>query len=237
MNNPGIAYFIFVFMIGNFLLSCNPIETVDEQHFSDIASVIVTKNGEKCMENTYSLFIFPALDTLPEGTCGFASYTVNFDNQHSNLPPFISRLISWNTLDTSAFRYMSGSIADTYKDTVLSIASNLNIEQFMFLSVSQKVPGDYIYDYELLCCKDSVDKNNIITMYLKPKLDSQGIDTTAVSRNSTIVFNMQSFWEDQIQQGKDTIKFNIKFSYRTDSIGNPVYTSYKSNPVKIIVTK
>ena len=216
------------------LLSCKPIDIKNEQHFSDVVSIVVFDNDIKYIKNSYSTFLAQGLDTIQGETCGFASYIVNYDEQPAITPPFEADLISWKRFDVSSFQYMSGSILDTYKETMLSISSVLNLNQFMFLTVDQKTPEDYIYNYELLCCKDSVDKNDIITMYLKTKLGVQGIDTVPVNRKSMIAFNIFPFLEDQIKQGNDSlIQFNIKYSSKTDPIGNPVYSSYKSNPVKI----
>ena len=227
---------ISCFFISFALVSCVPLNVKNEQHFSDVVSIVVHENDVKYIKNTYTTFVAQALDTIPEETCGYATYFVDFDAQPSNVPPFEANLISWDKLDTSTFKYMSGNILDSsYKDTLLSISSILNLDHFMFISVTQKVPEDYIFSYRLLCPKDSVDSLGIVSMYLETKkLDLQGIDTIPVNRTPLIVFNILPFLEDQIKQGNDSlVQFNLNYSYRTDSIGNPVYSSYKSNPVTI----
>ena len=232
MNFLRISCFFILFV----LISCNSLDVKNQQNFSNVLSIVVYENDVKCIKNAFSTFVAQALDTIPEETCGYATYIVDFDVQSSNVPPFEANLISWDKLDTSTFKYMSGSILESsYKDTLLSIASISNLDHFMFISVTQNVPEDYIFNYKLVCPKDSVDSLGIVSMYLKAKeLDPQGIDTIPVSRTSLIAFNILPFLEDQIKQGNDSlVQINLKFSYRTDSIGNPVYSSYKSNPVKI----
>lgn len=226
---------ISCFFIAFFIVSCNPIDVGNEQHFSEILSVVVNENGVKHLENRFSTFSTNALDTIPEETCGIASFIVDFNSQDT-LPPFEASLLSWRELGTSTFR-IQGNILSDYKDTLYSASFDSNLRHFIFLTVShQKILKDDDYRYELLCSKDSIDVNGIMTMYLKTKLNSHGIDSVQVNVNYLIAFNIRKLWEDQINQGNDTLKFNLKYSNRIDSVGNPVYSSYKSNPVKILIT-
>ena len=228
MNFLKVSCFVIVFAFA----SCNPLNIKNEQGFSDVLSIVVNKDGVKYIKNSYSTFTAQALDTIPEESCGVASYIVDYENQPANTPPYEANLISWKKLG-SPFKYISGSIHDSYNDTVLSISSVLNLEHFMFLYVDQKVPEDYVYGYELLCCKDSVENERMV-MYLKTKLYSEGIDSISRNRSSIIAFDILPFLEDQIKQGNDSlIQFNLKYSYKTDLIGNLIYSAYKSNPIKI----
>lgn len=223
------------------LVSCIPLDIKNEQHFSEVISIVVNEN--KDIKNSFSTF---SLDIKPEGAgvCGLASYTVDFENQPAGTPPFEAKYINWIEIDTSAFRYIPASIADStymdsifsnsaYKDTLLSVASVLNLDHFMFITATQKVLEDDIYSYELLCDADSV-----ITVYLSARLDSQGVDTIPVSKSQVIAFDILPFLEDQIQQGNDSlIRFNLQYASRTDSTGKPKYLPYRSNPVKLPIIK
>jgi len=231
MNFLKISCFFIVF----FIVSCNPIEMGNEQHFSGILSIVVNENGIKTIENKFSTFTVQdlGLDTIPEETCGLASFVVDFDNQPEKTPPFDAKLLSWEKLGTSTFR-IQGEITDAYEDTLYSASFDQNLRHFIFLIVNhQKMLKDDIYRYELLCCKDSVDVKGIMTMYLKTKHDTQGIDTVPMNRSFLIAFNIRTLWNEQTAQGNDTLKFNLKYSNRTDSIGNIIYSSYGKNPVKL----
>jgi hypothetical protein len=223
MNFLKISCFFIVFV----LVSCIPIDIKNEQRFSEVISIVIEN---KDIKNSFSTF---SLDIKPEGACGFASYTVNFDKQPAHTPPFEAKLISWSKIDTSTFRYMPEIIDSAYKDTLLSISETLNLDHFMFITVTQKVFENDIYSYKLLCHVDSV-----ITMYLNTRLDSQGIDTIVINKSSVTAFNILPFLKDQIRQGNDSlIQFNLQYAAKTDSIGDPVYASYKNNPIKLLVKK
>ena len=224
MNFFRISCFFITFV----LVSCNPIDIRNEQRFSDVLSIVVSENGVKYIENRFSTFLIEGLDTIPEETCGFASYVVDFENQPKETPPFEARLLSWKELGASTFRYIQGGILSDYKDTLFSASFNSNLRHFIFLTVNhQKILKDDDYRYELLCCKDSVDKNGIMTMYLKTKLNSPGTDSVRVNINYLIAFNIRKLWDEQIAQGNDSlIRFNLKYSNRTDSVGNIIYSLY-----------
>jgi len=233
MNFLRISCFFILFVF----VSCKPLDVKNQQYFTGVVSIVVNENDVKYIKNTFSTFVAQGLDTIPEETCGRATYFVDFDVQPSSVPPFEANLISWDRLDTSTFKYMSGNIIDsTYNNTMLSISFTLNLNHFIFITATtRKAPNDSIYSYKLLCNKDSVN-NNIINMYLKASLEPK-IGAISIDSITLIAFNILPFWEDQIAQGKDTIKFNLNYSNRTDSIGNPIYSSYISNPIKLPVTK
>ncbi|MDR0232654.1 MAG: hypothetical protein LBI82_11125 [Dysgonamonadaceae bacterium] len=232
MNFLKVSCLLIIFVLS----SCSPLDVKNEQRFTDVVSIVISEDGVKYIKNRFSTFISQNLDTIPEETCGFASYIVDFDNQPVQVPPYRADSILWNKIDTSTFRYMSGSILKSYNDIFLSVALDLHLNQFIFFTVGQKVPEDYSYRYELLCNKDSVDKNGIITMYLKTKIDVPGVDTIPVNRKSLIAFNIRAFWDNQIAQGKDSIIFNLKYSSKIDSMGNPIYSSYGSKPIGFPIT-
>jgi hypothetical protein len=221
--NQGIRQVGFVIILSFVLVSCTPLDVRNEQRFSDVISIVTE---DKDIKNSFATF---SLDIKPEGDWGIASYMVDFENQPANTPPFQARLISWDKRDTSAFRYMPEVIDSTYKDTLLSISSVLNLDHFMFITATQRALRDDVYSYELVCKVDS-----FITMYLNAKLDSRGIDTIRVERKPLIAFNISPLWDEQIAQGNDSIiRFNLKYSSRTDSIR---YSPYKNNPIKLQVT-
>ena len=224
MNFLKISCFSIAFV----LVSCIPLDVKNEQHFSDVISIVV---ADKEIKNSISNF---SLDSKPEGVCGRATYTVNFDNQPANVPPFQARLISWNEIKLSTFRYTS-DIETSYKDPLLSIASVLNLDHFMFITTTQRAFRDDKYIYELVCRTDSVNNTN---MFLHTKLYEQGTDTISVIGRSLIAFDIRAFLSNQIAQGNDSIiQFNLQYATRTDSIGKLVYSAYNRNPIKITVKK
>ena len=225
-----------IFVLCCIVSSCNSLDFKNKQSFSDIASIIVVEEGEKYIKNSYSIFSSLSLDTIPEGTCGLASYFVDYDNQLSDKLPFNAELISWNTLDVSSFQLEPEIISDEYTNTIVSIVSTTLVDQFLFLPITQRMSYDSVFDYELLCNTDSVDSREVINMYLRARLVTQGADTTKTDRNVMLTFNILPFLEQQVLQGNDSlIQFNLNYANKFDSETGLRYLSYKSNPVKILL--
>ncbi len=44
------------FLIALFIVSCNPLDVGNEQHFSEVLSIVVNENGVKHLENRFSTF-------------------------------------------------------------------------------------------------------------------------------------------------------------------------------------
>ncbi len=223
-------YNILLFFPCLFLVGCAS-QSSDIQTFSGVPSIIVYENDNPYLKNNYSTFSSPALDTIPDETCGIAWYTVDYQNQPSTPPPFSANLTYWETIPQSPFQLMSGEMNDIYKDTMLSVNPVSLLNQFIFLSIE----SDNTLNYELLCNIDSLDKNNITNMYLRAKSDSQNKDSLSTDIETIAVFNIYPFIYEQVLQGKDTISFNIQYASKTDSVGNILYSGIKQNPFKIIL--
>ena len=216
--------------------SCNSLDNKNEQTFSDIVSIIVVEDGEKYIKNSYAFFSSLSLDTIPEGTCGLATYYVDYDKQLPGNPSFQSDLISWNTLDISTFRLVPEIIADEYIDTIASIVSATIVDQILFLPITQRASYDSVFDYELLCNPDSVDSKGLIDMYLHAKLITPGAEVANINRDVTLAFNILPFLEQQILQGNDSlIQINLNYANRFDSDRGLRYSSYRRNPVNILL--
>jgi hypothetical protein len=217
----------------------------------DFAVMVYNSNINALTMNTSGLaFIAPQLQDLKANDCIVANYTIDFDNQPSNQAYYTATEIQYQILS----RYTaekSEDIIDDYTDSIRTIqglaASPLYKGHIFIITEQAGTSSSSAYDYELICHPDSVDVNEVHTLFLKSKLLKGNTDGNSQSYTSAQAFDLSQLIN---AYGKDTIfknstdydteykclLFNLKYqSGMKENI--PVYTQYGKEPLMVVTFK
>jgi hypothetical protein len=212
-------------------------------------AVMVYNSEMKALAMNTSTFSYaaPELQNLNENNCILAKFTIDYDNQPSNLYYTVTD-VGYQLIDRFVSIEQQGDMIDDYTDSIHSIQLATAVLYNGHLFVQTKQSGTNCeYDYELIFNPDSIDGNEVRSVFLKSKLikGTPGESSTYTSVQAFDVRNLIATY------GKDTIitssdlnyeqefRFlHLNFKYQSGiKEGIPVYTQYDTKPLTITVFK
>jgi hypothetical protein len=182
---------------------------------------------------------------LKVNDCVLVDFTINYSKQPS-AEYYTATEISYQRLNNTPVKVIAGEMMDDYNESISRIA--LNTSPFyngnVFIQIDRGETNNQVYNFELILNTDSIDENEVPSVFLKSQKTDKAIGAQTNSALET--FNLQSLFatygrdsvyrEGNVEQHYRCVY--LKFMYQSGTNdGVPVYSLYGGKSEYISVFK
>ena len=200
--------------------------------------------GGVVMATPYGVVAAPSLQELNEGDCISALYTINYDKQPSD-SYLTATDIQYQLIPKRTVVEKRGDMIDNeYNDSIAYIQLSMSpyFDGILFIQTIQKGAYGQQYKYELICNTDSIDKNQVNTVYLKSAKSNGDISGSLIDISMMEAFDLtpliSKYGRDTVIQEQDFRRLSLNLKYQIgENNGVPVYRHFENTTIEVSVFK